>query len=149
MVQNNRMKILFICTHNSARSQMAEGIVNSMFGDSFEAFSAGTNPSSVNPYAISAMKDIGIDIGNNTSKSVDQFVDYNLDYTITVCDSAKESCPVFRGAKKVLHKDFNDPSSKTGNSEEILEEFKSVRDQIITWFEEEFYNRFKRGTKWY
>lgn len=138
MVQNNKMKILFICTHNSARSQMAEGIVNSMFGDSFEAFSAGTSPSSVNPYAISAMKDIGINIENNRSKSVNEFNDLNFDYAVTVCDSARESCPVFTGAKKIIHKGFNDPSSTTGNSEEILEEFKSVRDQIKTWIEEEF-----------
>ncbi len=138
MVQNNKMKILFICTHNSVRSQMAEGIVNSMFGDSFEAFSAGISPSSVNPYAISAMKDIGINIENNRSKSVNEFNDLNFDYAVTVCDSARESCPVFTGAKKIIHKGFNDPSSKTGNSEEILEEFKSVRDQIKTWIEEEF-----------
>lgn len=138
MVQNNKMKILFICTHNSVRSQMAEGIANSMFGDSFEAYSAGTSPSSVNPYAISAMKDIGINIENNRSKSVNEFNDLNFDYAVTVCDSARESCPVFTGAKKVIHKSFNDPSSTTGNSEEILEEFKSVRDQIKTWIEEEF-----------
>lgn len=138
MVQNNKMKILFICTHNSSRSQMAEGIANSMFGDSFEAYSAGTSPSSVNPYAISAMKDIGINIENNRSKSVNEFNDLNFDYAVTVCDSARESCPVFTGAKKVIHKSFNDPSSTTGNSEEILEEFKSVRDQIKTWIEEEF-----------
>ncbi|MEE9215054.1 MAG: arsenate reductase ArsC [Thermodesulfobacteriota bacterium] len=138
MVQNNKIKILFICTHNSARSQMAEGIANSMFGDSFEAYSAGTSPSSVNPYAISAMKDIGINIENNRSKSVNEFNDLNFDYAVTVCDSARESCPVFTGAKKVIHKSFNDPSSTTGNSEEILEEFKSVRDQIKTWIEEEF-----------
>jgi len=138
MVQNNKIKILFICTHNSARSQIAEGIANSMFGDSFEAYSAGTSPSSVNPYAISAMKDIGINIENNRSKSVNEFNDLNFDYAVTVCDSARESCPVFTGAKKVIHKSFNDPSSTTGNSEEILEEFKSVRDQIKTWIEEEF-----------
>ena len=138
MVQNNKIKILFICTHNSARSQMAEGIANSMFGDSFEAYSAGTSPSSVNPYAISAMKDIGINIENNRSKSVNEFNDLNFDYAVTVCDSARESCPVFTGAKKVIHKSFNDPSSTIGNSEEILEEFKSVRDQIKTWIEEEF-----------
>ncbi len=138
MVQNNKIKILFICTHNSVRSQMAEGIANSMFGDSFEAYSAGTSPSSVNPYAISAMKDIGINIENNRSKSVNEFNDLNFDYAVTVCDSARESCPVFTGAKKVIHKSFNDPSSTTGNSEEILEEFKSVRDQIKTWIEEEF-----------
>ncbi len=138
MVQNNKIKILFICTHNSARSQIAEGIANSMFGDSFEAYSAGTSPTFINPYAISVMKDIGINIENNRSKSVNEFNDLNFDYAVTVCERARESCPVFTGAKKVIHKSFNDPSSTTGNSEEILEEFKSVRDQIKTWIEEEF-----------
>jgi arsenate reductase len=91
-------KVLFICTHNSARSHMAEGFMNALYGDRYSAFSAGTEPSTVNPYAVRVMKEIGIDISDHRSKSVDEFIDQDLDYVVTVCDHAKEVC---RGLTRV------------------------------------------------
>ncbi len=98
-------KILFICTHNSARSHMAEGLMNALYSGRCRAFSAGTEPSAVNPYAVRVMQEIDIDISNHRSKSVDEFMDQDLDYVVTVCDHAKESCPFFRAAGNRCTKD--------------------------------------------
>jgi arsenate reductase len=108
---------LFLCTHNSARSQMAEGLLRSLFGDKYEVLSAGTEPRDVNPNAINVMKEIGIDISNQYSKDVKDFIDKDFDYVITVCGGAKESCPFFPGGKQQLYKDFEDPSSFSGSDE--------------------------------
>ena len=134
----NKKTVLFICTQNSARSQMAEGLLRSMFGDRFEVFSAGTNPFKVNPFAIAAMKNAGIDISSHRSKSIDEFIDQDMDYAITVCDSAKETCPYFPNAKVSLHHSFSDPAAATGNEEEILAEFQRVRDEIRIWLVKQF-----------
>ena len=130
--------ILFICTHNSARSQMAEGLLNHLFGDRYKAFSAGTKPSGVNPLAIEVMKEIGIDISNHRSKSLKEFEGQEFDYVVTVCDSAKEECPYFSGGRKHIHKSFTDPSGYKGTEEEKLEFFRKVRDEIRDWIEETF-----------
>ncbi|KYC45863.1 MAG: Protein ArsC [Candidatus Methanofastidiosum methylothiophilum] len=128
-----KKKILFICTHNSARSQLAEGLVNTLCSNKFQAFSAGSTPTNVNPYAIEALKEIGIDIKGHYSKSINEFEGQYFDYVVTVCDNARDSCPFFPGAKKYIHASFKDPSSVVGNSEEILNAFRKTRDEIKQW----------------
>ncbi len=130
-------KVLFICTHNSARSQIAEGLLNTIYGDKYEAFSAGIEKTRVNPYAIKVMKEIGIDISNHVSKSIEEFRDMTFDFVVTVCDNAKESCPFFPG-KKVLHKSFEDPANFNGEIKETLAIFRKVRDEIKSWIIENF-----------
>jgi arsenate reductase len=119
---NNRKRILILCTGNSARSQMAEGLWRHEAGDRFEVFSAGTKPSKVRPEAIAMMKEIGIDISSHRSKSVDEFACQEFDYVITVCDHANEICPVFPGKTQRLHWPFEDPTDEAS--------FRKVRDQI-------------------
>ncbi len=133
-----KKKILFICTHNSARSQMAEGLLNYLYGDKYEAYSAGTQPTEVNPYAIKVMQEIGIDISHHRSKSVQDFLNQDIDYVITVCDSANETCPFFPGGKIRLHQSFQDPSSFTGSEQDILNGFRNVRDEIKKWIKKNF-----------
>jgi len=127
-----KKKVLFICTHNSARSQMAEGFVNSLLGDRYEGYSAGIEPTKVNPYAVKAMAELGIDISKHRSKSIEEFRGKNFDYVVTVCESAKETCPFFPG-EELIHKDFEDPSEFRGIEEEILEKVRRVRDEIKDW----------------
>jgi len=134
----DKKRVLFICTHNSARSQMAEGIMNALYGDKFQAFSAGTNPSKVNPLAIEVLKEIGIDISHHRSKSIDEFKGETFDYVVTVCDNAKENCPYFPGGKKYVHRGFIDPASVEGTYEEKLSAFRKVRDEILNWIKEFF-----------
>ncbi len=125
-------RVLFICTHNSARSQMAEGLVNHDLAGKVKAFSAGTEPSSVNPLAIAAMEELGIDISRHRSKSIDEFADEKFDFVITLCDHAAESCPIFFGGTQRLHMGFPDPAAVLGNEDEKLAAFREVRDQIRT-----------------
>lgn len=134
------MKILILCTGNSCRSQMAQGFLKS-FDNKIEVHSAGTFPSSmVNPKAIKVMAEVGIDISMNSPKSVDEYLDDQWDYVITVCDDANETCPVFIGkVKHRLHMGFEDPSHATGTDEFIMSEFRRVRDEIKTEFFK-FYN---------
>lgn len=132
-----KRKVLFLCTHNSARSQIAEGLLNTIYGSRYEAHSAGIEPSKVNPYAVEVMKELGIDISNNRSKSIEEFRDTNFDYVVTVCDNAKEACPFFPG-KKILHESFEDPAEFEGNIEETLAVFRKVRDKIKNWIQETF-----------
>ncbi|MEM7008697.1 MAG: arsenate reductase ArsC [Thermodesulfobacteriota bacterium] len=140
MEDEKKKKVLFLCTHNSARSQMAEGILRSLYGDKFEVFSAGTEPSRVNPYAIRAMNELGIDISTHKSKNVQCYDGVNMDYVVTVCDNAKESCPTFFGAQNTIHHDFRDPSQFRGKDEEILSGFRVIRDEIKAWIESTFQN---------
>ena len=133
-----RKKILFICTHNSARSQMAEGLLNALYSDRFEAYSAGIEPGAVNPYAIKAMAEIGIDISKNRSKSLQEFQGVKFDYVVTVCDQEKGACPFFPGAGTYLHQSFDDPSKFQGTNDEILARVREVRDEIRAWIEETF-----------
>ncbi len=123
-------RVLFICTHNSARSQMAEALVNHDLSDLFRAFSAGTDPASVHPLAIEVMSEIGIDISYYRSKNMDEFAQEPFDYVITLCDQANESCPVFFGGTKRLHMGFPDPAAAEGTREEKRGVFRMVRDQI-------------------
>lgn len=125
-----RQRVLILCTHNSARSQMAEGLLRHLAGDRYEVESAGTEETRVNPLAIAAMSEIGIDISSHTSKTLDRFLNQRWDYVITVCDNANESCPVFPGADTRLHWSFEDPSAAKGSDEERLEAFRRIRDQI-------------------
>ena len=132
--------VLFLCTHNSARSQMAEGLLNYYFGDEYGAFSAGTEKTKVNPFAIQAMNDSGIDISSHYSKTLDEFLDNTFDYVVTVCDNAKENCPYFSNAKVMIHNSFEDPSAISGSDEEKLGGFIKTRDLIKDWLEHEFSN---------
>ncbi len=124
-----KKKVLFLCTHNAARSQMAEGILRNLYDDLYEAYSAGVSPSSVHDYAVQAMKEIGIDISGQRSKSIDEYRNITFDYVITVCDHAKATCPFFPG-KKIIHRSFKDPTT--------LPEFRQIRDEIKTWIQSTF-----------
>ena len=125
-----RPRVLFLCTHNSARSQMAEGLLRHLAGDRFEAASAGTEATHVHPLAIRVMREAGIDIGHHRSKTVDALLGDSWDYVITVCDSAKERCPVFPGRTTRIHWTFDDPSRAAGSEDERLATFRRIRDEI-------------------
>ena len=127
-----KRRVLILCTGNSARSQMAEGVLRYIAGDKFEVESAGVDPSRVRPEAVDAMKEIGIDISAHRSKSVDEFTDQEFDYVITVCDNAAERCPLFPGSAKRLHWSFEDPADVEGTDEVRMTAFRKVRDQIYT-----------------
>jgi len=139
------MKILILCTGNSCRSQMAEGFLK-FFDPALEVFSAGTNPSeNIHPKAVQVMQEIGIDISKGYPKNVEMFLNQSFDYVITVCDNAKETCPVFNGdVKKQLHIGFEDPAEATGTDEEILAEFRRIRDEIKRDFHK-FYLQIKNN----
>lgn len=133
-----RKKVLFICTHNSARSQMAEGYMNAQYGDRYEAFSAGTEATRVHPAAIGVMQEIGIDISGHRSKRIDEFFGKGIGTVVTVCDSAQGACPFFPWAKEVIHQSFPDPSAFTGSDEEVRAGFRRVRDELIPWIDATF-----------
>ena len=125
-----KTKVLFLCTHNSARSQMAESLLRHLAGDRFEVMSAGTEATHVRPLAVRAMDELGIDISGQESKTLQRYLGETFDYVITVCDDANEVCPVFPGARRRLHWSFEDPAQATGSEEERRRVFQSVRDQI-------------------
>ena len=127
---SERKRVLILCTGNSARSQMAEGLLRSISGDRFEVASAGVAPSHVRAEAIEAMKEIGIDISTHRSKSVDEFIGEGFDYVITVCDNANEQCPVFPGRTTRIHWSFEDPAAIRGDTATRMEAFRRVRDAI-------------------
>jgi arsenate reductase len=130
----NKKRVLILCTGNSARSQMAEGLLRELGEGKFAVESAGVAPSSVRPEAVEAMREIGIDISGHRSKSADEFARQQFDYIITVCDNAKESCPVFPGQAKRIHQSFEDPPPETvGDYEARLKIFRRVRDEIREW----------------
>lgn len=135
-----KKRVLFICTHNSARSQMAEGLLRTLYGQHYEVHSAGTEPSRVNPSAVRVMEEVGIDISPHAAKKVSEFSGQKFDYVITVCDQAKESCPFFPGGI-IIHKGFEDPAQVEGTEEEVLDEFRRSRDEIREWVEKTFKNR--------
>jgi len=126
----DKKRILILCTGNSARSQMAEGLLRHDAGDRFEIFSAGTKPSQVRPEAIAAMRELGIDISGHRSKSVDEFTGQHFDYVLTVCDNAKETCPIFPGETVTMHENFEDPAALEGSEQERLAAFRHIRDEI-------------------
>ncbi len=123
-------RVLILCTGNSARSQMAEGLFRRAAGDRFEVFSAGVKPTSVRPEAIAVMRELGIDISGQRSKSADEFRGQDFRYVITVCDNAKESCPVFPGRTERIHWSFEDPAAAAGTEEQRTAAFRQIRDQI-------------------
>lgn len=143
-----KKKILFLCTHNSARSQMAEGLLRAIYRDRYEAYSAGVKATNVNPYAVMVMKEIGIDISNQYSKIPKEFHDVIFDIAVTLCDRAKVSCPIcstnleitteYPRAREVIHKSFEDPAAIVGSEEEKLKVFRQVRDEIKEWISQVF-----------
>jgi len=125
------MRVLFLCTHNSSRSQMAEGILRARGGSAFKVFSAGTRPAAVHPLAVSVMQEIGIDLSLHTAKGIEAFAaEPPMDLVITVCDEAQEACPYFPGARQQVHWGFPDPSRVTGTEDERLAAFRHIRDLI-------------------
>jgi arsenate reductase len=147
MESQGKKKILFLCLHNSARSQMAEGLLRAIYGDRYEAYSAGVETTTVNPNAIVVMKEIGIDISSQHSKTPQEFQDILFDMAVTVCDRAKVACPIctnlelptqFPKARAVIHESFEDPAAAVGSEEEILKIFRRVRDEIKDWISQTF-----------
>ena len=129
-------KILVLCTGNSCRSQIAEGYLKDFAGDKAEIYSAGIETHGVNPRAIETMKEDGIDISHQTSNNVNEYRNINFDFVITVCDNAKEQCPVFPSTAKKFHQNFTDPAKATGTQEEIKKQFRKVRDEIKNYCKE-------------
>ncbi|OEU42853.1 ArsC family transcriptional regulator [Methanosarcina sp. Ant1] len=142
-ISQEKKKVLFLCTHNSARSQMAEGLLRSVYGDRYEAYSAGVEATTVNPLAVMVMKEIGIDISGQYSKTPQEYQDIIFDLAVTVCDNAKAACPIIitnlerptklTKAREVIHKSFDDPATTVGSEEEQLKVFRRVRDEIKDW----------------
>ena len=134
-----RPLVLFLCTHNAARSQLAEGLLRARHGDRYRAASAGTAPGRVHPLAVEALREVGVDASAHTSKPVSAFPD-GAEYVVTVCDNAREACPVFLGATRLLHWPFPDPAHATGTDDERMAVFRTVRDSIAdrirTWMAE-------------
>jgi arsenate reductase len=135
-----KVRILFLCTHNSARSQMAEGLLRHLAGDRFEVHSAGTEATHVRPLAIRAMDETGVDISGQESKTLERYLRESFDFVITVCDEANEACPFFPGAKTRLHWSFEDPSQADGTEDARLAVFQRVRDEIRQRVEQELVN---------
>jgi len=143
-----KKKVLFLCTHNSARSQMAEGLLRSMYGDRYEAYSAGVVATSVDPRAVQAMREIGIDISGQRSKTYHELEDIIFDLAVTVCDRARQACPICSTsleiassspkARKVMHRGFDDPAAAVGSEEEQLFAFRRARDEIKEWISQTF-----------
>jgi arsenate reductase len=142
-ISQEKKKVLFLCTHNSARSQMAEGLLRSVYGDRYEAYSAGVEATTVNPLAVMVMKEIGIDSSGQYSKTPQEYQDIIFDLAVTVCDNAKAACPIIitnlerptklTKAREVIHKSFDDPATTVGSEEEQLKVFRRVRDEIKDW----------------
>ena len=134
----DRLRVLFLCTGNSCRSQMAEGWARELKGDLIEAFSAGTEPKGLDPRAVAAMREVGVDISGQRPKHVDELIGRDFDYVVTVCGHAKESCPVFPGKTKVVHRGFEDPpklAHGASTEEEAMEHYRRVRDEIRLFVE--------------
>jgi arsenate reductase (thioredoxin) len=133
---SDKKRILILCTGNSARSQMAEGLLRHDAGELFDVESAGTKPSIVRPEAIAVMQELGINIRGHRSKHVDEFARQPFDFVITVCENAREACPVFLGGARKLHHDFKDPATVVGSEEQRLEVFRRVRDELRAYLRE-------------
>ena len=131
-----KKRVLFVCTHNAARSQMAEGYMNAHYGDRYEAFSAGTAPGTLNPHAVRAMAEIGIDISGHRSKDLGEFDEQEMDYLVAVCEGG--ICPLFPWAKEEIHQEFPDPSKLTGTDEEVMAGVRRIRDEIVGWIDATF-----------
>jgi arsenate reductase len=134
---NERKKVLFICTHNSARSQMAEGILKSLYGDRFDVLSAGSEPTTVNPLAVRAMSEVGIDISHSRSKHINEFAGKEFDLVVSLCSGGAETCPFVPGAKRYIHHGFSDPAASSDRTKASAL-FRNVRDELIEWISKEF-----------
>jgi arsenate reductase len=130
-----KIKVLFLCTGNACRSQIAEGWARHLKRDIIDAYSAGIHPIGVSSRAIKVMAEAGVDISMHTSKHVDELINVDFDYVVTLCDNAAENCPVFSGKAKIIHKPFEDPYFATGTEEQIMAEFRKARDKIKTFIE--------------
>ena len=144
---SSKPKVLFLCTGNSARSQMAEGYLRHVAGDRFEPLSAGIEPKGLNPLAVEAMREIGIDISQQRSKDVAELLGQAIPYVITVCDDARERCPIFPLTYKFLHWSFDDPAAAQGSHDEKLTVFRQVRDELRRRIDEELFDSFAAGAR--
>ena len=135
---SDKKRVLFICTANAARSQMAEGLMRAKYGKRFDVFSAGTRPSRVSARAIQVMNEIGIDISHHRSKTLDEISGMEFDLAITLCDNAHKICPIVSGAKKTIHCGFPDPHLTPGSEEDVLQGYRNVRDVIASWIDAAF-----------
>ncbi len=135
-----KKRILFMCIHNAARSQMAEGLFRHLYGYEFDVYSAGSDPKTVAPLAIKCMEEIGIDISNHRSKSLKEFEGYEFDYVVTVCGNSYNACPFFAKGKKYFKRPFEDPSTFEGTEEEKLEFFRVIRDELKFWIEDLYFS---------
>lgn len=133
-----KTSVLFVCTHNSARSQMAEGLLRDCYGDRYDVYSAGTERTHVRPLAIDVMEEAGVDLSDHTSKTIDDLGDRTFDVVVTVCDAAREACPHLPAEERTLHRSFEDPSSAEGSEEERRAVFRRVRDELATWIDDTF-----------
>ena len=133
-------KVLFLCNHNSVRSQMAEGFLKSFYGEYYDVESAGNDPSELNPYAVQVMAEVGVDISKHRSKSLKEFEEIEFDYVVTVCGRTGKACPFFLGGKKYLHEPFEDPSSVKGYEKDKIIAFRGIRDELKLWIEKTFKN---------
>ena len=131
-------KVLIICNHNSARSQIAEGLLKSLYGEYYDVYSAGSDPTTVNPYAIKVLAEIGADISKNRSKSLKEFEGLEFDYVVTVCGGEGQACPFFSGGKTYLHESFEDPAEIDGTDQDKTDAFRKTRDEINVWIENTF-----------
>ena len=129
-----KKSILFICIHNSARSQMAEGLFQHYYGEKYDVYSAGSDPQGIHPLSIQVMAEIGIDISKHKSKNLKEFEGHEMDYVVTVC--GENTCPFFAGGKNYIHKSFEDPSAFNGTEEDKIKHFRSVRDELKKWLDE-------------
>ncbi|PKL69475.1 MAG: low molecular weight phosphatase family protein [Methanomicrobiales archaeon HGW-Methanomicrobiales-1] len=134
----SKTRVIFVCTANAARSQMAEGLLRAKYGDRYEVFSAGTKQAKVSTSAIAVMQEIGIDISHHRSKTLDEFRGVSFDIAVTLCDNAHAICPFIPGAKKTIHQGFADPHMIPGSDKTILDGYRRVRDEIAEWIEGEF-----------
>ncbi len=135
MTDSNKLSVLFLCTNNSARSQMAEGLLRAFHGDKYDVYSAGTDATPVKALAIEAMAELGIDISAHTSTELTAYCDRHFDWVVTVCDSAKEACPVFPGTVNRVHKAFLDPSAVKSSEEDRRKAFRETRDELKDWID--------------
>jgi arsenate reductase len=133
-----KTRVLFVCTANAARSQMAEGLLRARYGDRYEVFSAGTRQSKVSTRAVTVMQEIGIDISHHRSKTLAEFGETRFDLAVTLCDNAHAVCPIVPGAKKTIHRGFADPHQIPGPEEEILNGYRNVRNEIAAWIDATF-----------
>jgi len=133
-----KKKVLFICNRNAARSQMAEGLLKSLYGEFYDVYSSGSKPSTINPYAIKVMAEIGIDISDHRSKSLKEFEGVAFDYVVTVCGGEEKTCSFFPGGKTYLHESFEDPTTVNGTDDEKTDAFRRIRNEIKDWIKETF-----------